>query len=132
MGLSDKKPMQYTEIAEGNFHKMMQEAFLKAHKLASEYGQKVEVSANIAVFPPDPRSPQNGNLNFSVQLKEPKYTSQRYVTALVGGMPVQDGKNQAEAEQYDMFEIKENVTNKLEVVDGVEGSNDTRVSDATE
>jgi hypothetical protein len=121
MSLIDGKPMQYSDIANGNFDQMLQGAFLKAHKMANEYNQKVEVVASIQVFPPDPRVPNSGNVSFSVQLKEPKYVSQKFTTALVGGVPVNDGKNAAEAEQYNMFDrpevIEDNNNNNPEVIE---------------
>lgn len=104
MSLTNNAPLNYTEIARGEFNRMVQEAFLKAHKIASEYNQKVAVSAEIVVFPPDPRVPTSGNIQFSVQLKEPRYTSQRFTTALSGGLPVSEGRNMEEAETYDMFD----------------------------
>lgn len=123
MSLTDNEPMKYFEIAQGNFDSMMQELFIKGHRMASEFNQKVELSATINIFPPDPRVRESGNVSFSVQLKEPKYTSQKFTTALVGGIPVNEGKSREEAENYNLFDkpkITENNQQKPEVVDAPE------------
>lgn len=136
MSLEDNVPMHYTEVGENNFDQMMQEAFIKAHRIASEYNQKVEIAASIQVFPPDVRTPSSGNVSFSVQLKEPKYTSQRFTTALVGGLPVQDGKNVAVAEQYNMFSSKPTIINskteKPEVINGTKNNGNEGNPDSPE
>ena len=135
MGLIDGEPMHYTEIASGGFNQMMQSAFLKSHKLASEYNQVVEVIASIKIYPPDMRVPNSGNLAFSVQLKEPKYVSQKFTTALVGGMPVKTGRDMADAEQYGLFDSPQIIagTNTIpEVVDADKVSGQSGKIDASE
>lgn len=106
MSLQDKLPLQYNDIAQGEFDKMMQQAFLKAHRVAAEYNQKVEITGKISVYPPDPRMPTNGNVSFSVKIKEPEYTSQRFTTALSGGIPINEGRTVAEAETMDLFDVE--------------------------
>jgi len=103
MSIDDLKPMSYKEVGQGNYNKMMEQAFHKAHKLASEYGQRVEVCSKITVFPPDPRIPTSGNHMFEVQVKEPKYVSTRFTTKLHGGLPISDGASLAEATQLNIF-----------------------------
>ena len=123
MSLTDKEPLHYTDIAKGNFDCMMQELFIKGHKMAAEFNQKVELNATISIFPPDPRMRNSGNIQFSVQLKEPKYTSVKFTTALIGGLPVNEGIDAAEAEQYSVFDspkIIETNNSKMEVFDGTE------------
>jgi len=73
MSANDLKPMEFTAIGNGNYAKMMQQNFLKASAIASQYNQKVEIVSKITIFPPDPRMPEFGNLTFSVQLKEQPY-----------------------------------------------------------
>ena len=103
MSIDDLKPMKYSDVGKGYFDKMLQESFLKAHKLASEYNQRVEVVAKITIFPPDPMMPSTGNHSFEVQVKEPKYVSTRFTTSLFGGLPISDGKNLSEASQVNLF-----------------------------
>lgn len=106
-------PMNYKEVGQGNFDEMMQESFLKAHKLASEYNQKVEITASIVILPPDVRTPTTGNHKFSVQIKEPKYTSANYTTVLSGGLPVSDGRTEGDALQFNMFHKQVDPFNEL-------------------
>lgn len=127
MSINDLETMKYSDVGGGHFDEMMQQNFVKAHKIASEYGQKVELVAQISIFAPDPRVPNAANHSFSVQLKEPKYVSMKFTTRLVGGVPISDGKNLAEASQLNIFdEIKP------EVINGTQNIGEPRLSNPTE
>lgn len=103
MGLENNEPMSYRSIGQGHFDEMMEQTFLKAHRLAFENNTKVEVVSKITIFPPDVRFPNSGQHQFEVQLKEPKYVSQRFTAALQCGIPLQDGDNIDDANQYNLF-----------------------------
>jgi len=99
MSVEDMQPLRYTEIGRGHFDARMHVDFLRAHRIASEQDQKVELTAKITVYPPDPQARDAGNVSYEVQLREPKYQSHRFTTMLNGGMPGSDGKTTADSLQ---------------------------------
>jgi hypothetical protein len=113
----EQKPMMFFEIGKGKFAQQVQEAFLKAHQVAFQVGEKVPVLIKIEIDPPDTSNPEFGNLSWEVDLRLPKKRSIKHFTKLSGGLPMSDGTNVADALQVDMF-APVDVTNMKEVPSG--------------
>jgi len=96
------KTMQFFELGKGRFAQQVQEAFVKAHKVAFETGEKVPVVVKLNIDPPDPQSPDYGNISWEVDIRIPSRKSIKHITRLSGGLPVSDGTDIAALLQVEM------------------------------
>lgn len=94
--------LKFYEVGKGKLAQQVQEAFLRAHKVMFETGEKVRVVLGIDVLPPEGDAPEYGNIAWDVEVKAPKKKSIKHITVLSGGLPVSDGTDVAQALQYEM------------------------------
>jgi len=98
------EPMKFYEIGQSKFAQQAQDAFVKAHSVAFQSGEKVSVRIKIDVDPPDSNNPEFGNLSWEIDVKLPALKSIKHITRLSGGLPISDGTCVAEALQTNLFQ----------------------------
>lgn len=93
------KKMHFTQIGKGRLAQEVQDAFIEAQRHVDLKGVSAAVTLKINIYPPDPKNPQFGEVDYHTNVIKPASKSRKYTTLIEDGHISTDGGDPTDALQ---------------------------------
>lgn len=95
------KRMEFTQIGKGRLRFDAQEAFLEAQRFVDAKKMRATVNLKINIYPPNPKDPAFGEIDYDISITKPAQRSRRFATMLENGEITTDGGDPTDAMQIE-------------------------------